>query len=522
MIVLPTTGGSLVFDGYQPKKDAWLVAKLRDAGALILGKANLSEFANSGYASQSAFGEVWNAFDPSKSSIGSSGGSAVAVASSFAAASLGTQTGDSLWGPAGAASLFSLRGSDGMGSTDGVMPLTYIQDYAGFFTKSIADLALLMQTTAVDDPEDPLDDVANGHRPTDWTKYLSADALQGKVIGVPATAFNDLFQTTNTSNAMRAQFKYFTQAGATVKDIADPPPAPTTTTGDKNYEGWLKWIQAHPDNPYTDPVQIIRSAKRLPQYRNTTTYTGTGAMTNAEIKAFQDYRANYRAILGQWMDDQGVDAVVFPTELSDIHLNDGIEPTFGRRDPQASASGVPTVIMPVGTNDNGQPIGLQLEGRAWSDDQLLGYANAFELLAHGQVDPTDVTPALAYDADATPTPIVTMTPAPNPAPTGQLTITRTHLKAGKKGTFKVQVGCASEKLVCTGTVSVSYKGRSFSSSKVSVSAGHIQAVTVKISKAARKQLKKHGKADFQVYLAGTGSTVTTAEPVKVTVRRSRS
>lgn len=354
---MPTTGGSLIFDGYRPTHDAWIVAKLREAGALILGKANLSEFANDGHFSSSAFGQVWNAFDPSRSSIGSSGGSAVAVASSFAAASLGTQTGDSLWGPSSAASLVSLRGTDGMQSTDGVMPLTYIQDYAGVITKSIPDLALMLNATAIGNPADPLDDVSDGHRPADWTPYLKTDALQGKTIGVPATAFNDLFGTNGTSNAMRAQFVHFTEAGATVKDIADPPPAPSGNSfGDTGYEGWLKWIQAHPDNPYTDVPQITRSPLRIPQFRNATPYTDTGPMTDAQIKGFQDYRANYRVILAQWMKDQGVDAVAFPGQLSDIHLNDSIQPSFGRRDPQASASGVPTVIFPAGVNDHGQPI----------------------------------------------------------------------------------------------------------------------------------------------------------------------
>ena len=188
---MPTTGGSLVFAGYQPTKDAWMVAKLREAGAIIMGKANLAEFATDGHFSPSASGQVWNAFDPSRSSIGSSGGSAVAVASSFAAAALGTQTGDSLWGPSSAASLVSLRGTDGMQSTDGVMPLTYVQDYAGVISRTLPDLALMLNSTTADAPGDPLDDVANGHRPSDWPAGLNANALQGKVIGVPASAFLD-------------------------------------------------------------------------------------------------------------------------------------------------------------------------------------------------------------------------------------------------------------------------------------------------------------------------------------------
>ncbi len=396
---MPTTGGSLVFAGYQPKKDAWIVAKLREAGAIIMGKANLAEFATDGHFSPSASGQVWNAFDPSKSSIGSSGGSAVAVASSFAAAALGTQTGDSLWGPSSAASLVSLRGTDGMQSTDGVMPLTYVQDYAGIISRTLPDLALLLNATAIDAPSDPLDDVANGHRPADWTPALKADALAGKVIGVPASAFNDPFGTTGTSDAMRAQFAHFVEAGATVKPITDPPSGPASTPGDKGFEGWRQWILAHPDNPYTDVPSIIRSPLRLPQFRNTSPYTGTGAMTPEQVTGFQAARATYRTQLAAWMDAQGVDAVVFPGQLSDIHLNDSIQPSFGRRDPQASAAGVPTVIFPAGVNDHGQPINLQLQGKEFDDLKLLGMAYAFEAKASGHVQPS-VAPKLPFATSA--------------------------------------------------------------------------------------------------------------------------
>ncbi|MEU6354673.1 amidase family protein [Streptomyces sp. NPDC047072] len=393
---MPTTGGSLVFDGYRPTKDAWQVAKLREAGAIILGKANLSEFANSGFYSESAYGQVWNAFDPSRSSIGSSGGSAVAVASSFAAAALGTQTGDSLWGPSGAASLVSLRGTDGMESGQGTMPLTVVQDYVGFISRSVQDQALLLNATAVDNPDDPLDDVSNGHRPKNWTTGLTAGALKGKVIGVPASAFNDPFGTTETSDALRAQFDQFRRAGATIRTISDAPAAPARTyAGDTNYEGWREWIADHPNSPYTDPLQIIQSPLRLPYNRTTGPYTGAGAMSAQDIANMQTWRAGYRQSLEAWMQQEGVDAVLDPTELSDIHLNDSVGNSFGRRDPQSSASGVPTVIFPAGVNSHNQPIGFQLQGRAFQDPELMGMAYAFELLAQGHVEPT-VTPALKY------------------------------------------------------------------------------------------------------------------------------
>lgn len=398
---MPTTGGSLIFDGYQPTKDAWQVSKLREAGAIILGKANLAEFANDGHYSPSAYGQVWNAFDPSRSAIGSSGGSAVSVASSFAAAAIGTQTGDSLWGPAGAASLFSLRGTDGMQSSDGTMPLSLIQDYVGFISQSAADQALLMQATAIDNPDDVLDDVANGNRPADWSAELTPDALQGKVIGVPEGAFIDPFGTTVVTDALRAQFAVFEAAGATVVEIPAAPATGSRPEGDIGYEGWAQWIAAHPDNPYTLPEQITRSPLRIPTRVNTTPYTGTGRMTDEQQRGFEQWRAEKRDELAGWMDTNGVDAVLYATELSDIHLNDSIIPSFGRIDPQSSATGVPTAIFPAGLNAHGNPIGFQLQGKAFQDAELLAMAYAFDQAQPGRVLPS-ITPALEFDPAAPP------------------------------------------------------------------------------------------------------------------------
>ena len=151
---MPTTNGSQVFEGFRPTKDAFQVRKMREAGAVILGKATMAEYANSGYFSDSAWGQVWNAFEPSKSSIGSSGGSAVATALSLTSFAMGSQTGDSLWGPSSGASLYSLRGTDGMQSLTGAMPLTWLQDYAGAITRSITDLADVLNVVTGTDPED--------------------------------------------------------------------------------------------------------------------------------------------------------------------------------------------------------------------------------------------------------------------------------------------------------------------------------------------------------------------------------
>ena len=226
-------------------------------------------------------------------------------------------------------------------------------------------------------------------------------------------------------NAMKEEFKYFELAGATVKKITAAPEFDKTDkskfaiTGDTGYEGWLKWIQDHHNSPYKSPPEITNSQLRIPQLRSaSTTYTGAGAMSDNSIQEFVNYRQAYQARLAKWMEDEGVDAVVFAGEPSTIHLNDGNENSFAREtstglrlDPQASNAGVPTAIFPAGTNPVGSPDNLQLEGPAYSDPELLGMAYAFELYANGHRE-TKYAPALSYVPDSVTPPQVVVAPAP--------------------------------------------------------------------------------------------------------------
>jgi amidase len=539
---MPTTGGSLVFYGFQPQQDAFMVARLRAAGAIILGKSNLSEFANDGHFSPSAYGQVWNAFDPSKSSIGSSGGSAVGVATSMAAAALGTQTGDSLWGPSSAASLVSLRGTDGLTSTQGVMPLTYIQDYAGAITRTVQDQALVLNAIAARNPDDQTQQLEgsgwDGHRPSDWSSYLDADALQGKRIGYYTAAFTDPFNGTATSAAMMLEFQYFAKAGATVVQIPAPPGPPSLPrTGDFNYEGWLKWIQNHPNSPYQDPGQIINSQLRVPLYRAASpTYTGTGATTDAQNQAFVTYRKAYQAELAQWMSDNNVDAVVFPGQLSNIHLNDSIQPSFGRLDPQTSNAGVPTAIFPAGLNPDGQPDNLQLEGPAYSDPKLLGMAYAFEQAAHGY-EQTAFAPALRYDPSSVAQPI-DKTPAPAPTtaapnattdtsapkgPTSAKVVPTVKLVVGarlRKGTLRLQFQCESANGSCRFVLRLAIKGGAmFIQRQVTVAAGRKRTLVIKPAAATLRKLRTGARTKLTVTLVPIDGTAVATLKTTLTLRR---
>jgi amidase len=530
---MPTTNGSLAFDGFRPARDAFQVAKLREAGAVVIGKANMAEYANSGYFSESGWGQVWNAFEPSKASIGSSGGSAVAVATSMAAAALGSQTGDSLWGPSSAASLYSLRGTDGLASGSGVMPLTWGQDYAGTIARSLPDLAAMLNVTTGTDPADEftVEADADARRPADWAASLDANALAGKTIGYYAGAFPAGFGLPGTRDAMVAAFDGFRRAGATVKEIPAPPDAPGSTSGlgDRGYEGWARWIEAHPESPYKTAEEVITSQRRLLYSRARGAYSGTGRMTPSQVAAWKQYRADYKAALRGWMDANGVDAVVYPGLLSDVALNDSVTPSFARVDPQSSASGVPSVIFPAGRNDHGEPVNLQLMGRAWDDAKLLGYAYAYDRVQQGHVE-TDTAPSLPYDPAWTPRPIVVEKPVPpvtEPPAARPAVKTPVTVVLGKRGVLrggKVRFVVRNASAVkVTGTVvlraKVGKKTVVLGRGKVSVPGRKRVIVAVALGSAARRALGRRAQVVATATYAlrnATGAKAT--KKAKLTVR----
>ena len=418
---MATTNGSMTFAGFRPVHDAFQVARLREAGAVIIGKTALEEYATYGSYSNDAFGQVWNVFNPSKSAIASSGGSGSALAANLAAGALGSQTGDSLYGPSSAASLVTLRGTDGLESGTGVMPLVYLTDFGGVMARSVPDLADMLNAVVAVDPSDPETSAPGRHTPADWRAVLDPNALKGKRIGFIPSAWVDPFQTTNTTDAEKAALQFFVDAGATIVEMGvtvggtDTPPAPAAPPGNIRAEGWGHYIDTHPELaiqgfPIFTNVDVDCSQKKVAYVRadpSTCLATPPPRLTAAEIQAFRDYRRGRQATAKTWMDTAGadhlgVDAVVYPGLLSDISLNDGggSKGSFGRRDTPSAANGIPTVAFPVGFNNHGQPINIQLLGRAWDDGKLVGMAFAFEEIANaagrGHVEAT-TAPPLPHD-----------------------------------------------------------------------------------------------------------------------------
>ena len=182
---LPTTGGSVAMLHNIPTENAFIVRNLEAAGAIVLAKTNMAEWAFSPRDSvSSSYGVTANAYDQSRTPAGSSGGTAAGVAASFAVAGLGTDTGNSVRGPASHAALVGLRPTLGLISRSGIIPLELDRDTAGPLTRTVEDNARLLNILAASDPSDPLTLESSRRRPPDYTRFLRSDALRGARIGV--------------------------------------------------------------------------------------------------------------------------------------------------------------------------------------------------------------------------------------------------------------------------------------------------------------------------------------------------
>lgn len=435
---MPTTGGSKALEGWQPDSDAFQVNKLREAGAVIIGKVNTSEFANSGSFSESGWQQTWNALYPSKTSFGSSGGSAVSVAADFAAAAMGSQTGVSLYAPTTGASLKSFRGTDGMASTTGVLPLTWGQDYAGPIAKTVTDLAIMLNATTGTDPQDIFTVTADADhkRPADWKESLDTNALKGKKIGYIPASFVSSYADDDTGQAVMNKFSELQAAGATMVEMSKIPSAPSRPSGiNGSTEGWARYIELHKNFPYLDGASVLASDKVL--IYNQRGYTEPTRMTEQAVQDYIKYRTDYKEVIKGWMDENGVDAVVYAGFISDVYNNDAAASQLSsdrNTGVLTSNVGLPTVVVPVGTNDSGYSISMQLVGRAWDDAKVLGMGYALEQQSQARLltayapalqyvsnptnpDPVDNEPSNPSPGGGTVTPPVTATPTPTPAPT---------------------------------------------------------------------------------------------------------
>lgn len=217
---MPTTAGALSLRGAQPDQDAFAVKRLRENGALILGKTNPQEFASGGISVSSLGGQVQNSYDLSRTPGGSSGGTGAAVAANFAAAGTGSDTGGSIRSPASANNLVGLRPTQGLISRDGIVPVSYTQDTIGPITRTAADTAGMLDIMAGYDPNDPVTSVSAGNIPKTYTAYLK-NGLKGARLGVVTNLFGSGPEYTEVNRVMTRAIDILKKQGAVIVPIED-------------------------------------------------------------------------------------------------------------------------------------------------------------------------------------------------------------------------------------------------------------------------------------------------------------
>ncbi len=396
---LPTTGGALALVDHRPRVDSRVAAAMKAGGAIILGKANLDEFPFGDFGVSSVGGTVGNAYDPTLSTAGSSGGSATAVATSLAALAFGTDTCNSLSNPAGFASLATIRTTRGFTSRAGVMPLNPFNDAVGPMGKTVTDVMLALNLVAGVDPDDP---ATTSDRPADAGAggTLSAAALKGARIGVFRQRFVGITGEREAADAMTRVVRELEAAGATVVEVAIPDydeeyaKARLTAPGALK-AAWETYLSrgAAPGAPVLTIQSLIASGKMAPAGQRRLEGALAPPPAEASNERFLAARLAYRALLVDAMDAAKVDALVYPANQARPHTHEGGAERYGTEPgtcEESASTGLPQVTVPAGYMGGRYPVGVSFLGRMWTDRQMLGLAYAYEQATRHRRPPATV------------------------------------------------------------------------------------------------------------------------------------
>lgn len=397
---MTTTAGSLALEGHVAPRDSTVVAKLREAGAVILAKANLSEWANirssrssSGWSARG--GQCGNAFAVDRNPCGSSSGSGAAVSANFCAAAIGTETNGSIVCPASVNGVVGLKPTVGLVSRSGIIPIAHTQDTAGPMTRTVADAAAVLTALVGPDARDAMSQPASDFAGTDYTTFLDADGLRGARIGIERSYFG---AEPPVDALMEDAIATMRAAGAT---IVDPALHPTRNRiSEPSYMVLLYELKADlaaylraagiPNGMGTlaDVIAFNRrnAGREMPYFaqeifEEADTLGGLDSPTYREAKETAR-RLSQEEGIDALMDQYRLDAIVAPTtrpawKIDLVNRDLGSNGASG----PAAIAGYPSITVPNGYVF-GLPVGILFYGRRWSEDVLIRLAYAYEQATH--------------------------------------------------------------------------------------------------------------------------------------------
>jgi amidase len=405
-VELPTTSGSLALADHRPRLDSRVAAGMKQGGAVVLGKANLDEFPFGDFGISTVGGTVGNAYDPSLSTAGSSGGSATAVAASLAALGFGTDTCNSLSNPSAFAALATIRATRGLLSRAGVMPLNTYNDAVGPMAKSVRDVALALDLVAGPDPEDPVTADAARHIAGSFAAGFDAATLKGKRIGAFRQRFVGFTGEREAAANMERVIKELQAAGATVVDVTVPDydakyAAARGSAPGSLRDGWIAYLSrgAKPGDKVLTIQDLLASGKLAPvsarRFEGMLAPVPAGAALDEATRRFVAGRETFRQIFVDLMDQQKLDAMLYPANHARPHTHEGGLERYGSEPgtcEESAATGLPQVTVPAGFIGGRYPVGVSFLGRMWDDKRLLEMAAAYERATRHRRPPTTVRP----------------------------------------------------------------------------------------------------------------------------------
>lgn len=416
-----TTAGSLALADNPVAKDAFIVERLRDAGAVILGKTNLTEWSNfmgsnatSGFSARG--GLTVNPYHLDYSASGSSSGSAVAVAASYVPLAIGSETNASIISPASTCGVVGMKPTVGLVSRAGVIPISFSQDSLGPLARSVEDAAILLSAIAGLDPDDPSQGIAEDSSPAsefarspvpepgtiDYTGALDVDGLDGARIGLCRTLFG--FDP-RADAALEEAIEVMRDAGAEIVDDAYIESYVTFSERANNYTvlltefawGLTEFLETYmPDGPVGSIQEIVdfnlANAEEALQERDQSGLTDALGARPIDDPVYEEVRTTNQRLLraegiDAVMDELELDALVAPSAAIAASLTGAGETYYGSSAEPASVAGYPSITIPIGLV-NGLPAGIHFFGRAFSEETLLKLAYSLEQALPEREPPT--------------------------------------------------------------------------------------------------------------------------------------
>lgn len=384
---LLTTGGSISLKNNIPTENAFIAQKLKDAGAIVIAKTNLHEFAVWGETKSSMQGQTHNPYDLTRTPGGSSGGTGASVAANFGIIGIGTDTINSIRSPASANSLVGLRPTIGLVSRSGIIPYSFTQDTAGPITRTVTDAARTLNVIVGYDPTDSITSLANNYS-VDYTQSLKLNGLENKRIGVLNSFFGkeDIHKTTN--DVVNQAILQMEKSGATIIQIDEPINADALVRDTSVHlydldEDLSTYLISHPkQKPIGNLANLIQSGEFDDGIKANIEKAVTLKKDSEEYKKRLIAREKLQKDVEKLMKDNQLDALVFPHQKR-LVVPIG-ETQIERNGVLGSVTGFPSIVVPAGfspkteTAPIGVPVGIEIFGLPLSEPQLLEIAYSFE------------------------------------------------------------------------------------------------------------------------------------------------